>query len=60
MPALIEALDDDLPIVRNDALISLGKIGPAAKAAIPILTTMLDEGGDDYLVKQALKGIRGF
>jgi TolB-like protein/class 3 adenylate cyclase/thioredoxin-like negative regulator of GroEL len=60
VPALIEALDDDLPIVRNDALISLGKIGPAAKAAIPILTAMLDEGSDDYLVKQALKGIRGF
>ena len=45
--------------VRKDALIALGKIGPAAEAAIPALTVMQDEGVDEYYVNQALKEIRG-
>jgi hypothetical protein len=44
--------------LRNDAVITLGKIGPAADAAIPALTAMQDEGDHSYSVKQALKKIR--
>ena len=47
-------------MVREEVLKSLGKIGPAAEAAIPALTAMLDEGIDGYRVKQALESIRGF
>jgi hypothetical protein len=45
---------------REEVLKSLGKIGPAAEAAIPALTAMLDEGANKFRVKQALKSIRGF
>ncbi len=59
VPALIETLDDEVSWVRNDAVIALGKIGPAAEAAIPALTAMQDEGVYVYWVNQALKKIRG-
>jgi tetratricopeptide (TPR) repeat protein len=60
VPALIEALGDEVSWVRNDAIIALEKIGPAAEAAIPALTVMQDEGVEEYFVKQALKEIRGY
>ncbi len=46
--------------MRNAAVIALGKIGPAAEAAIPALTALQDEGVDEYEVNQALKEIRGY
>ena len=46
--------------VRKETVIALGKIGPAAEAAIPALTVMQDEGVEEYYVRQALKKIRGF
>ena len=46
--------------VRKETVIALGKIGPAAEAAIPALTAMQDEGVDEYYVNQALKEIRGY
>jgi HEAT repeat protein len=60
VPALIETLGDEVSWVRNDAIIALGKIGPAAEAAIPALTAMQDEGVHSYFAKQALKEIRGY
>jgi tetratricopeptide (TPR) repeat protein len=60
VPALIETLGDEDYRVRGEVLKSLGKIGPAAEAAIPALTAMLDEGTDEFRVKQALKSIRGY
>jgi HEAT repeat protein len=60
VPALIETLGDEVSWVRNDAIMALGKIGPAAEAAKPALTAMRDEGVEEYLVRQALKKIRGF
>jgi TolB-like protein/class 3 adenylate cyclase/Flp pilus assembly protein TadD len=60
VPTLIEALGVDDQFTRREVLASLRKIGPAAKAAVPVLTAMLDEGVDEYLVKQTLEGIRGF
>ncbi len=46
--------------MRKEAVIALGKIGPAAEAAIPALTAMQDEGVDEYHVNQVLKEIRGY
>ena len=53
-------LGDQVSRVRKEAVIALGKIGPAAEAAIPALTAMHDEGVDEYYVNQALKEIRGY
>ncbi len=60
MPALIETLGDDVPFLRDEAVMALGKIGPAADSAIRALTAMQDEGVFEYDVRQALKKIRGF
>ncbi|MBI4662030.1 MAG: HEAT repeat domain-containing protein [Verrucomicrobia bacterium] len=38
VPALTAALDDDIPFLREVAAETLGRIGPAAKAALPALT----------------------
>jgi HEAT repeat protein len=46
VPALIAVLNDgyfiEIPFVRRDAALALGQIGPAAKAAVPRLTEMLE------------------
>ncbi len=60
MPALIETLVGDVPFLGDEAVMALGKIGPAADSAIPALTAMQDEGVFEYNVSQALKKIRGF
>ena len=57
---MIELLNDDVPLARLAALASLERIGAAAEAAIPVLTAMIDEGGDEDRVKQVLEAIRGF
>ena len=40
--ALITALSDDKPLVRREAAVALGKIGPKAKAALPELRSLTD------------------
>jgi len=47
-------------IFRNEAIIALGKIGPAAELAIPALTIMQGEGGIvEYHAGEALRKIKG-
>jgi HEAT repeat protein len=45
VPALVELLREDSapPIVRQQAAHTLGRIGPAAAAAVPVLIDLLDE-----------------
>ena len=57
---LVEALQKDDVQQRLRAAIALGKIGPAAEAAIPALTAMQDDEIIGALAKQTLKDIRGF
>jgi len=54
VPLLITTLSDDSKAVRNQAVNSLAKIGPAAKAALPILATMTDQ---PITGRKALKAI---
>jgi hypothetical protein len=55
---LIEALDDPDHQVLGAVLDSLGKIGPASKAAIPALEDMLEKGIFTFPVKRALRHIK--
>ena len=50
MPALIEALKDDDNEVRRNAASALGRIGPAAEAAVPALIEALKD--DDNEVRR--------
>jgi HEAT repeat protein len=43
VPALIEALQDENPEVRMFVAVSLGILGPDAKAAVPDLVEMLED-----------------
>ncbi|CUJ82599.1 tetratricopeptide repeat protein [Ruegeria denitrificans] len=43
VPALIEALQDEVMAVRKEVVISLGKIGPDAEAAVPYLSSMTEQ-----------------
>ncbi len=52
---LIEALNDD--VLQFEVIRTLGKIGPAAKAAIPALSAMKDNPNLGADVKDALKDI---
>jgi TolB-like protein/class 3 adenylate cyclase len=58
VPVLIEALDDPDHQVLGAVLDSLGKIGPASKAAIPALEDMLEKGIFTFPVKRALRHIK--
>ena len=58
VPALINALGDQSPVLRSAAIIALGKIGPQAKAAIPVLTDIQDDQLRS-LAKDAVKEIAG-
>nr|MBA2458099.1 HEAT repeat domain-containing protein [Gemmatimonadales bacterium] len=53
VPALIEALDDDIPAVRFPVTVALGEIGPAAEAAIPRLRQMVEEDINDEIAAGA-------
>ncbi len=55
---LILAWADQPSYMRNEAATSLGKIGPAAEAAVPALTAMYKEGGFSY-AGEALRKING-
>ena len=58
-PDLIDALDDEAKAVRVAAVVSLGKIGPAAKAAIPALTAITEEPLIGRRAQKAIKEIAG-
>jgi HEAT repeat protein len=58
VPALIEALDDSQASVRFPVTVALGEIGPAAKAAVPKLKTMVDEEINDEVAAAAKRALR--
>ncbi len=57
VPALTEALKDADPGVRWSAAESLGRIGPASKAAVPALAAALEDKEIRSIVADALAGI---
>ena len=61
VPALTEALTSQDKDIRRGACIALGKIGPPADAALPVLKTLLDEPGYDVSMAadRAIKKITG-
>jgi hypothetical protein len=52
-------LTDEHGGVRKETALTLGKIGPAAKAAIPALEAAQQETGLEPFAENALKEIRG-
>ncbi len=64
VPALIAALKDEFEGVRKEAATALGKIGPAAKDAIPALEALQEEAlqEEDLIgiyAKEAIRRITG-
>jgi HEAT repeat protein len=53
VPQLMKALDDEDEMVRWRAAETLGRIGPAARAALPALRGHLDAPGEVEVVKAA-------
>jgi HEAT repeat protein len=58
VPALIEALDDELAVVRYPVTVALGEIGAAARAAVPRLQQMMEEDMNDDVAAAAKRAIR--
>jgi hypothetical protein len=58
VPALIEALDDPLAVVRFPVTVALGEIGPAAAAAVPRLKQLMEEDINDEIAAGARRAIR--
>ena len=58
VPALIEALDDEVAAVRFPVTVALGEIGPAASAAVPRLKQMMEEDLNDEVAAGAKRAIR--
>ncbi|MGH7579506.1 MAG: HEAT repeat domain-containing protein [Gemmatimonadales bacterium] len=58
VPALIEALDDPLAVVRFPVTVALGEIGPAASVAVPRLKQMMEEELNDDVAAGARRAIR--
>jgi len=58
VPALIEALDDEIPAVRFPVTVALGEIGPAAAAAIPKLKQVMEEDLNDEIAAGARRAIK--
>ncbi len=58
VPALIEALDDPIAVVRFPVTVALGEIGPGAAAAIPRLKQMMEEEINDEIAASAKRAIR--
>jgi len=58
VPALIEALDDQIAAVRFPVTVALMEIGPAAKAAVPRLLVMMDEEINDEIAASARRALR--
>jgi HEAT repeat protein len=53
VPALIEALKSEDPAIRESAILILGKLGPAAKGAVPALGNLLDDPDSNLRNKAA-------
>jgi HEAT repeat protein len=60
VPVLIEALRHENKALRKNAIITLGEIGPPAKAALPALEALLDKKIATFPVRRAIRNIRGF
>jgi HEAT repeat protein len=58
VPALIEALDDPVAVVRFPVTVALGEIGPGAAAAVPRLKQMMEEELNDEIAASARRAIR--
>jgi HEAT repeat protein len=58
VPALIEALDDPVAVVRFPVTVALGEIGPGAAAAVPRLKQMMEEEINDEIAASAKRAIR--
>jgi len=58
VPALIEALDDEIPAVRFPVTVALGEIGPAAAAAVPRLKQVMEQDINDEVAAGAKRAIR--
>jgi HEAT repeat protein len=58
VPALIEALDDPVAVVRFPVTVALGEIGPGAAAAVPRLKQMMEEELNDEIAAAARRAIR--
>jgi HEAT repeat protein len=58
VPALIEALDDELAVVRYPVTVALGEIGAPAAAAVPRLRQMMEEDMNDDVAAAAKRAIR--
>lgn len=58
VPALIEALDDPVAVVRFPVTVALGEIGPGAAAAVPRLKQMMEEEVNDEIAAGARRAIR--
>jgi HEAT repeat protein len=58
VPALIEALDDEVAAVRFPVTVALGEIGPAAAAAVPRLLQLMEEDINDEVAAGAKRAIR--
>ena len=58
VPALIEALDDPVAVVRFPVTVALGEIGTAASAAVPRLKQMMEEEINDEIAASARRAIR--
>ncbi len=58
VPALIEALDDEIAAVRFPVTVALGEIGPGAEAAVPRLLQMMDEDINDEIAAGARRAVR--
>jgi HEAT repeat protein len=58
VPALVEALDDPVAVVRFPVTVALSEIGPAAAAAVPRLKLMMEEDLNDEIAAAARRAIR--
>ena len=58
VPALIEALDDPMAVVRFPVTVALGEIGPGSAAAVPRLKQMMEEELNDEIAAAARRAIR--
>lgn len=61
VPALIEALGDEVSAVRFPVAYALGEIGEGATDAVPALEKLLDDRNDDivHIARKSLKKITG-
>ncbi len=58
VPALIEALDDPMAVVRFPVTVALGEIGPGASAAVPRLKLRMEEDLNAEIAAAARRAIR--